>query len=214
MRVRWSRPFRYAVSLTALLSLGLFLAKGVVYSWRVGQTDTRTQARRWVIENIPTGSSIGIGSFYHYGPQFEDRRAVIITADHAHSDEDVFADWKLSVVEDGLMEGFEPSAYRLRYLYAEPEGLLKGVCTGCLDYVVLSSLNYNRYFASYADQYLSQHRAYNDYRVMMEEFDLVKAIPERPVSFVPLPRFPHHPEILIYQVPPRFCERAPAVESD
>ena len=181
------------------LSVIAMLAQSITFSWVVSRKDTRTMAKEWIEENIPAESNIAV-EFYHYCPQFEDRRGQIKANVH-QSARGGREDWKKQKASE-VLKTFEPNSdYRVVYLYSLEGTLKERIENSGADYLVLSSENFGRYFTAFANKHFREKKRRLEYEEIMSELKLIKTFPACKPDVLPKGEFKHSPEIRIYQVP-------------
>ena len=139
------------VGLVLIIFLAWPTIRVIKFDLAISGQDTRTSALQWIQNNIPRDKIIGM-EWYNYCPQLENRGQYLarlysknensITTGHNASIE-----WKYQKVSQYLSGNVCESEYKIHYLWnSNNEITEKLIKQREIDYVILSSANYGRFF--------------------------------------------------------------------
>ncbi len=164
--------------------------------------DTRTQAARWIEQNIPAGEKIGL-EWFNYSPQLETRGHYLLRLygkfDYSEKENHKASiEWKYDKVSKYLKGNINEPEYDLYYLWDSEEEMTTDVLKKQrVAYLVLSSSNFKRYFSNYAYNKYPKNSKRDFYTNAMESYTLIKEF-KQPSWLKGDPY--HYPTIKIYSL--------------
>ncbi len=146
-----------------MLLLGNPLVRIIRLDMALSGTDTRTQARNWILTNIPAGKKIALESFEN-SPQFESKGQYLLR----------FLDQNNKYIK--YMKVDAPrTKYDFDYMWTHNQCPTTDILRrDGVDYIVLSSHNYGRYFTNYATLNYPNKPERVFYQEVMNSLPLIK----------------------------------------